>query len=264
METSPTELGAAVVISICGQVGFPTAEPQDRTDMQHKDRVSPVKCTDGKQTRIHARRGILTPRVKGNRVWATQTPFSFQTHHQIKSLLTHSGRMERGAEKASRSVIAGGAPSTWKKRQEARSSRQGGDGEQISSLPWFTQSHGLLTRKMDTNISNDKFCVKHLAQGRCSKMIVITIEQREEKERESKAVGRELQTSVVGKEVDTLARTPEVWDWSVCGACIRRPGGDPRGTVKMWCYREQCASVMCWSWSHWNAVLCWMKWKKCY
>ena len=41
-------------------------------------------------------------------------------------------------------------------------------------------------------------------------MIVITIEQREEKERESKAVGRELQTSVVGKEVDTLARTPEV------------------------------------------------------
>lgn len=66
---------------------------------------------------------------------------------------------------------------------------------------------------MDTDISNDKFCVKHLAQclaqGRCSKMIVITIEQSGEEEREGKAVGRELQTSVVGKEVDTLARTPE-------------------------------------------------------
>lgn len=112
MKTSPTELGAAAVISTCGQAGIPETEPPDSTDLQHKGRVSAVKCTGRKPTRNPTPTGSLPPRGKGNRVWATQTPFSFQTHQQIKSLLIRSGR-RRGAEKAGRSVTAGGGWSLY-------------------------------------------------------------------------------------------------------------------------------------------------------
>ena len=105
MKTSPTELGAAAVISTCGQVGIPETERPDSTDLQHEGRVSDLKCTGRKPTRNPTPTGSLTPRGKANRVWATQTPFSFQTHQQIKSLLIGSGRIERGGQRKQAGVL---------------------------------------------------------------------------------------------------------------------------------------------------------------
>lgn len=96
---SPTELGADAVISTCRQVGIPETEPPDSTDLQQEGRVSDLKCTGRKPTRNPTPTGSLAPRGKANRIWATQTPFSFQTHQQIKTLLIRSGRIERGGQR---------------------------------------------------------------------------------------------------------------------------------------------------------------------